>query len=107
MDYTYKDLKKKTVAELKEIAKGIEHEAVKGYTQLNKEYLLEAICKALNIDTFEHHKAVGIDKAAIKGQIKELKQERDKFIEKHDHKKLKEVRREIKKLKNKLRKAIV
>ena len=107
MEYTYKDLKKKTVAELKEIAKGIEHEAVQGYTQLNKDHLLEAICKALGIDTFEHHKAVGIDKAAIKGQIKELKQERDKIIEKHDHKKLKEVRHKIKELKNKLRKAVV
>lgn len=107
MEYTYKDLKKKTVAELKEIAKGIEHEAVKGYTQLNKEHLLEAICKALNIDTFEHHAAVGIDKGSIKGKIKELKKDRDSFIEKKDYKKLREVRREIKKLKNKLRKAMV
>ena len=107
MEYTYKDLKKKTVAELKEIAKGIEHEAVQGYTQLNKDHLLEAICKALGIDTFEHHHAVGIDKAAIKGKIKELKKDRDSSIEKKDYKKLKEVRREIKRLKNRLRRAMV
>jgi len=107
MDYAYKDLKKKTVAELKEIAKGIEHEAVQGYSQLNKDHLLEAICKALGIDTFEHHHAVGVDKSAIKGKIKELKKDRDASIEKKDYKKLKEVRREIKKLKNKLRRAMV
>ncbi len=34
MAYTFKELKEKTAAELKEIAKGIEHEAVKGYTQM-------------------------------------------------------------------------
>ncbi|HFE64278.1 MAG TPA: hypothetical protein ENK14_07685, partial [Caldithrix sp.] len=53
MTYTFKELKKKTAAELKEIAAGIEHEAVQGYTQLNKEHLIEAICKALNIDMYE------------------------------------------------------
>lgn len=107
MEYTYKDLKHKKAAELKEIAKGLEHEAVKGYSQMNKDHLLQAICDALNIDTFEHHKAVGINKAEVKGKIKELKGERDKLIEKHDHKKLKEIRREIKTLKNKLRQAMV
>lgn len=107
MEFTYKDLKKKTAAELKEIAKGIEHEAVKGYSQMNKDHLIESICKALNIDMFEHHRAVGIDKGAIKTKIKELKKERDGFIEKKDYKQLREVRREIKKLKNKLRRAMV
>lgn len=107
MEYTYKDIKKKTAAELKEMAKGIEHEAVQGYSQMNKDHLIEAICKALNIDTFEHHKAVGIDKGAIKGKIKELKKERDMSIEKKDYKQLREVRLEIKKLKNKLRRAMV
>lgn len=107
MDYTYKDLKHKKAAELKDIAKGLDHEAVKGYSQMNKDHLLEAICKALNIDTYEHHKAVGINKAEVKGKIKDLKAERDNLIEQHDHKKLKEVRREIKMLKNKLRQATV
>ncbi|MBP1608559.1 MAG: hypothetical protein H6Q04_794, partial [Acidobacteria bacterium] len=49
MAHTYKELKEKTVAELREIASGIEHEAVKGYTQLNKEHLLVALCTALNL----------------------------------------------------------
>ena len=32
MPYTYEQLKEMTVAELREIAKGIEHDAVKGHT---------------------------------------------------------------------------
>ncbi len=107
MEYTFKQLKSKTVAQLKEIASGIEHEAVQGYTQLTKEPLLKAICTALNIDMHEHHDVVGVDKSNMKKQIKELKKERDKFLEAHDSKQLKAVRGEIKKLKNKLRRAIV
>lgn len=107
MEYTFKDLKGKTVAELREIAKGIEHEAVKGYTQLNKEHLLEAVCNALGIDMHVHHDVKGIDKPKIKIEIRKLKLERDKALEIHDHKKLKEVRKQIKKYKNKLKRAMV
>jgi hypothetical protein len=35
--HSYEELKHQTVAQLREIAAGIEHDAVKGYTQLNKE----------------------------------------------------------------------
>jgi hypothetical protein len=35
---TYEELKKKTVAELREIAKGLHDDAVQGYTQMNKEH---------------------------------------------------------------------
>ena len=62
-------LKGKTVAELREIAKGIEHEAVHGYTQLNKDHLLVALCTALKISTHEHHATGGYDKAAIKAKM--------------------------------------
>ncbi|GAB4379572.1 MAG: hypothetical protein Kow0042_29100 [Calditrichia bacterium] len=107
MEYTFKELKKMTAAQLKEIAAGIEHEAVKGYTQLNKEHLLVAICTALGIDMHEHHHAVGKDKTEIKMQIRKLKKERDQALEARDRKKLKEVRKQIKKLKNKLRREMV
>ncbi len=107
MEYTFQDLKQKTVAELREIAKDIEHEAVKGYTQLNKEHLLKAICTALNIDMHVHHDVIGLDKSRIKREIRKLKLERDKALEAHDHKQLKEIRRQIKVFKNKLRKAMV
>ena len=107
MEYTFKELGEKTAAELKEIASKIEHEAVRGYTQLNKPHLIEAICNALGIDMHEHHRAVGIDKAKIKSTIRALKVERQAAIEAKDYAKLKTVRKEIKGLKKKLRKALV
>ncbi len=107
MAYTYQELKKKTVAQLREIAKGIENEAVKGYSQLNKEHLLIGLCKALGIDHRVHHVARGIDKAKVKGQIKQLKKERDEILAKSekDYKKLHIIRHKIHRLKRVLRKA--
>ncbi|MDZ7319819.1 MAG: hypothetical protein ONB11_11720 [candidate division KSB1 bacterium] len=105
MEYTFKDLKEKTVAELKEIAKGIDHEAVKGYTQLNKEHLLVALCKALNIDMHVHHEIKGLDKTKVKQRIRELKQQRNTAIAAHDYEKLRSVRRQMKRLKNRMRQA--
>jgi len=107
MAYTHNELKHKTLAELREIAKGIEHEAVQGYTQLNKEHLVVAICKALNIDIHQHHDVVGIDKAAIKSRIKALKAKRDAALAAHDHTQLKLARRSIHRLKRRIHKATV
>ena len=107
MAYTHNELKHKTLAELREIAKGIEHEAVQGYTQLNKEHLVVAICKALNIDIHQHHDVVGIDKAAIKSRIKALKAKRDAALVAHDHAQLKLARRSIHRLKRQIHKATV
>jgi DNA-binding IclR family transcriptional regulator len=106
MEYTFEQLKHKTIAELREIAKGIEHEAVQGYTQLNKEHLLVAISKALGIQ-HEHHDVVGVDKASIKSRIKDLKKKRDEAIAAHDHTQLKTVRRTIHRLKRQIHKATV
>jgi histidyl-tRNA synthetase len=107
MEHTFEELKKKNVSELREVAKGIEDEAVKGYTQLNKEHLLEAICKALNIDMHVHHHVEGIDKATIKKKIRELKKQRDEALAAKDKTGLKKSRKEIKKLKNELRSHLV
>ncbi len=107
MEYTYHDLKHKKVAELREIAAGIEHEAVQGYTQMNKDHLLTAICTALNIDMHEHHEVVGLDKKKIKAKIRELKEQRDKAIQDKDRKALITVRKDIKSMKNRLRRAMV
>src|SRR3979411_3493740 len=106
MDYSFEQLKHKTVGELREIAKGIEHEAVQGYTQLNKEHLLVAISKALGIK-HEHHDVVGVDKASIKSRIKDLKKKRDDALVAHDHAQLKTVRRTIHRLKRQIHKATV
>jgi DNA-binding IclR family transcriptional regulator len=107
MAYTHAELKHKTLAELRDIAKDIEHEAVQGYTQLNKEHLIVAICKALNIAIHEHHDVVGIDKATIKSRIKALKTKRDAAIAARDHAELKRARRGIHRLKRQIHKATV
>lgn len=106
MAYTYEQLKHMTVAELREIAKGDEKEVVQGYTQLNKEHLVTALAKALGIQ-HEHHEVVGVDKAAIKLRIRELKQKREAAIAAHDHAELKVVRRTIHRLKRRIHKATV
>lgn len=107
MAHTYEELKHKTVAELREIAAGLEHEAVKGHTQLNKDQLLPALCQALGIEAHAHHQVVGIDKAAIKGKIKTLKKQRAEALTAHDHGQLKQIRRHIHRLKRTIRKATV
>ncbi|HWI14662.1 MAG TPA: hypothetical protein VNT02_10435 [Burkholderiales bacterium] len=107
MAHTYDELKGKTLAELREIAAGVEHEAVKGYTQLNKDHLLVALCKALGLEMKEHHQVVGVDKTAIKTRIKDLKRTRDEAVAAHDHDKLKSVRRQIHRLKREIHKATV
>lgn len=106
MPYTFEELKHKTLADLREIAKGIEHEAVQGYTQMNKEHLLQALSKALGIQ-HEHHEAVGIDKSDIKARIRQLKTQREAAIAAHDHAQLKVVRRTIHRLKRRIHKATV
>ena len=107
MTHSFTELKHMTVAQLRDIAKEIEDEAVKGYTQMNKDHLLEAICKAQHIEMHEHHEVVGINKSQIKAKIKSLKKDRDKAIEAKDYAGLRTVRKEIKKLKQALRKATV
>ena len=107
MSYTFDQLKHKTVAELKEIASGMEHEALKGYTQLKKDKLIVALCNALGIDTFEHHHVVGLDKTKIKAKIREYKKKRDAALEAHNHTELKFARTQIRHFKKALRRATV
>ncbi len=107
MAHTYEELKKKTVAELRGIAKETDHEAVKGYTRLNKEHLLTALCKALNIELHQHHEVAGVDKPSIKKKIRVLKKKREQALADHDHVQLKRVRRQLHSLKRKIPKATV
>jgi hypothetical protein len=106
MAYTIEELKHKTLADLREIAKGIEHDAVQGYTQLNKPHLIVALAKALGIQ-HEHHEVVGVDKAGIKARIRQLKTQRESALAAHDHAQLKVVRRTIHRLKRRIHKATV
>ena len=106
MAFTLEELKKKTVAQLREIAKASDHDELKGYSTMHKHELLRALSKSLNI-SHEHHEVVGLNKAAIKAQIKELKHKRDEAVGVHDSTRLKEVRRKIHRLKRMIHKATV
>lgn len=103
--YTYDILSKKTVAQLRELASGMDHEALQGYTQLHKADLLAKLCEALDIPTHSQHEVTGLNKTQIKEQIRKLKSERDSALESKNSKKLRAARAELKLLKRKLRKA--
>jgi hypothetical protein len=107
MAHTYEELHGMTVAQLREVAEGIEHDALHGYSTMHKEDLLPALCTALGIEAHEHHEVVGIDKGKVKEQIRALKAERDQLKEAGDSKQLKRVRRKIRGLKRKIKKATV
>jgi len=107
MPYTFEQLSEMTVAELRKIADGIEHEATRGHTTMHKEKLLPALCQALGIEAHKHHKVVGINKSQIKAEIRSMKKKRDAALAGKDQKLYRETLRTIHQLKNKLRNAIV
>jgi hypothetical protein len=94
MAHTFEELKKKTVAELRDLAKTIEHDAVQGYTQMNKDHLLPALCKALGIESHEHHAAALAEKAATKARMREIKAACDQAQAEGDHELLHQLRRQ-------------
>jgi hypothetical protein len=101
---TYEELHRKTVAELREIAQGLNHEAVQGYTQMNKEHLLPAICLALGIDTHTHHHLeTGFDKEKIKARMRELRRQRESAVQGGDPHQLHALRREWHTLNHRIR----
>jgi hypothetical protein len=104
--HTYQELKHMTLAQLKEIAAEISP-AVEGYTQMNKEHLLEAICKALTIDMHVHLEVKGIDKSAVKLKIREWKGKRDAALTDRNREALKLARDHIRSYKRQLRKAMI
>ena len=103
MTHTYEELKKKTVAELREIAKDAGHDTVQGYTQMNKEHLLPALCKALGIEAHEHHAAALARKATVKAQMRELRAARAKALAGGDDALLHSLRRQYHALNHSLR----
>ncbi|OGA22453.1 MAG: hypothetical protein A3I01_15585 [Betaproteobacteria bacterium RIFCSPLOWO2_02_FULL_65_24] len=107
MAHTYEELKASTLAQLREIAAAMTDEAVKGYTQMNKDHLLAALCKALRIEMQQHHQVVGLNKSDIKARIRQLKHKRHEALAAHDHAQIKVVRRQIHHLKRRIHKATV
>jgi hypothetical protein len=104
-EITYEELHAMTVTQLRAVAKGRGHAALKGYTTMHKEHLLPALCEALGIEAHELHEVVGVDKATIKKRIRELKTDRAAALEAGDSQSLRRVRRRIRGLKRKIRKA--
>jgi len=107
MTHTYEELRKKTVAQLREIAAGMDHESLRGYTQIHKAELLSRLFAALGIETHEHHDVTGVDKASIKARIRKLKGQREAILASKDKKRLKDLRRGIHSLKRALRRFTV
>jgi hypothetical protein len=79
--HTDEELKHQTVAELREIAAGIKHEAVQGYTRLNK--------------------------AELKTRLEELQRRREEALAARDREKLKAVPRDRHRLNHKICQATV
>ena len=107
MAHTYEDLHKMTVAQLREIAEAQGSDDLRGFKSLHKVPLLQLLCKVLGIDGHEHHTVKGLDKAAVKAQMRELKNARGAAIAAHDHRELKVVRRKLHSLNRQMRRASV
>lgn len=106
MSYTYAQLSNMTVAELREIAKGLEREELRGFLTMHKEKLLPLLCKALGVE-IPHHHVEGIDKTSIKQKIRELKVKREAALKSKNKDELHAIRQQIHKLRHELRKHLV
>ena len=93
MAYTYEDLHGKTLAELREIAKDVKHDAVQGYSQMNKDHLLPSLCRALGVPVHAHHVVGDFNKPGLKARMKMLKNERAAALKSSDYETLKAIRR--------------
>ncbi|HAK55987.1 MAG: hypothetical protein FI707_17920 [SAR202 cluster bacterium] len=105
MAHTYEELHKMTVAQLREVAVAQDSDDLDGFKSMHKAPLLAQLCKVLGIDPHEHHTATGLDKAAVKAQMRELRGARLAALEAHDHTELRIVRRKIHRLNRKIRRA--
>jgi hypothetical protein len=99
----YHELQKTTVGKLREMAK--EYPDLEGVTGMSKEQLVDTLAEHMGIEK-PHKVVVGIDKSAIKAEIRTLKKVRQEALDGKDRKKLHETRHELHKLRHKLRKAI-
>jgi hypothetical protein len=108
MAHTYEQLIEMNVTQLREIAKGIDHEAVHGFSTMHKEKLIPALCTALGIEAHKHHTALkGFDKASIKVQIRALKKQRDALVPKEHPKEFRAILKQIHEKKRQLNKMII
>jgi hypothetical protein len=100
---TYHDLQKMTIGRLRELAQS--YDDLEGVTGMSKEKLVDVLAHKKGIPI--PHKVVtgGIDKAGVKGQIRELKKTRDAALESKDREQLRRVRQKLHRLRHQLRRA--
>jgi hypothetical protein len=100
----WKDLEKMTVLKLREEA--LKFPQIEGVHGKNKEQLMDEIATALGIEKPHAHftETIVHTKSDLKAKINELKADRDKLVQAHDHKKLHDLRREIHEIKHQIRK---
>ena len=101
----WKEMEKMTILKLREEAVKYP-EQIKGVHGKSKAQLMDELAKILGIEKPHHHFAEEVvhTKSDLKQKIHALKDDREKLIAAKDHKKLHEVRREIRKLKRRIRK---
>ena len=68
-EYTFEDLSKQTVAQLRKIAVGVEHEALQNPAKMPKEELLAALCQALGIEAGESPEETVQDKESAAQEV--------------------------------------
>lgn len=107
MEYTWDQLHKMKVADLRAIAEQLNHPNLHGFSTMHKEVLVPALCHVLGIEDHAHHEIMGLDKTRIKQEIKKCKVERDEALRDKDKEKLKKARHQIHILKGKLRRATI
>jgi hypothetical protein len=100
----WKDLEKMTVLKLREEA--LKFPQIEGVHGKNKEQLMDEIATVLGIEKphVRFTETIVHTKSDLKAKIDELKVERDKLLQAHDHKRLHDVRREMHELKHEIRK---
>src|SRR5262245_27762065 len=100
----WKDLEKMTVLKLRDEALKYPH--IEGVHGKHKEQLMDEIANALGIEKPHAHftETIVQTKSELKHKIHELKSERDKLLEAHDHKRLHDLRREMHEIKHTIRK---
>lgn len=100
----WNDLEKMTVLKLREEA--LRFPQIESVHGKNKGQLIEELANALGIQKPHVHFSETIihTKSDLKHRIHELKTERNKMLETHDHRRLHELRREMHALKHAIRK---
>jgi hypothetical protein len=93
-----------TVLKLREEA--LKFPQIEGVHGKNKEQLMDEIATVLGIEKphVRFTETIVHTKSDLKAKIDELKVERDKLLQAHDHKRLHDVRREMHELKHEIRK---